>query len=113
MSLLDERFENFAIQNVTQEDDGLGMEHEVLTDGEIFLGAAVLKSSTQALIAYQQGYRQIYALLHKGIELHKEDKVKHLKSGVVYRITSDSRDMKPPDSSSLDFAQATCEVVDV
>lgn len=113
MSLLDQKFDNFATQIVTLVDDGLGMAQEVLTDGEIFPAVALLKSSTQALIAYQQGYKQIYSLIHRGVELRKEDKVKHLKSGVIYRITSDSRDMTPPAGSDLHYSQVSCEVVEV
>ena len=110
---LDDFLETFTMQVYTEADDGFGGVNQVPADGEIFRGKAVLKTSTEAQIAQQQGYRAMYDLVHTGIALHREDRVKHMKSGTVYRITSDSRDMETPEASALRFAQVTCEVVSV
>lgn len=51
-------------------------------------------------------------LLHeKGITLHIGDRVQRVKDGALYRVTSPTGEMQPPEGSALPFAQVSVERV--
>ena len=60
--LLESRMKPFVILDTVTVPDGFGGYDEVLADGAPFDAAAVIKSNTEALIAYQNGVKKIYSV---------------------------------------------------
>lgn len=105
-------FEDFVIQSVTYVSTGFGTFEPQYTDGATFKAGISTASSTEARIAERNGMKTIYNIAHlPAITLHREDRVRRVKDGRVYRITSDSPDMTTPDKAEVQFAQVTAEVV--
>lgn len=92
--------------------DGFGGVVETWTDGAPIRCGIVRKSTTEAVIAYQKGTREIFTLAFSDLlEMHQGDTVKRLSDGKTFRVTSDSRDMTTPPGSEMHFRQADAEVI--
>lgn len=92
--------------------DGMGGYMVDWREGAAISCGIARKSSTEALIAYQKGTREIFTLAFSDLlELHHGDTVKRLNDGKAFRVTSESADMTPPAGSTLHFKQVDAEVI--
>lgn len=109
---IEDFFEDFVIQSVTYVSTGFGTFEPQYTDGAAFRAGISTASSTEARIAERNGMKTIYNIAHlPAITLHRDDRVRRMKDGRVYRITSDSADMTTPERASIQYAIVTAEVV--
>lgn len=110
---LDDFFEPFIMQDWSSAPDGLGGLTWTLTDGASFLAGISTDSSTEAKIAEKNGMKKIYTIVTpQTVVLEQNDRVKRVRDGKLYRITSDSADMTTPVVSGMKFSQVSAEVVE-
>lgn len=114
LALLESKMNPFVILDTTTQPDGFGGYNEVLKDGAPFDAAAVLKSNTEAQIAYQAGTKRMYTVVTKQtIVLKHGMKIRRVHDGLTLQVTSNATDMQTPGISSLNLAQVSAEVIDV
>lgn len=90
--------------------DGQGGSKMAWTDGMTFEMAYERDSSTQALIAEQQGFTRTYkgyVLKTMGLKYH--DVLRREEDGKIFRVTDDGDDNHTPDTSLMD---ARCVVME-
>jgi len=110
MNLLQESFEDFTILDKSTVRDGYGGVITTWIDGATIQGAAVFNSSAQAMIAQQLGVTSLYTfVVRKNTLLDHLTVLRRESDGKIFRITSDSDDMKTPASATLDMRQYTAE----
>lgn len=110
MSLLDEAMEEFVVLNKSVVSDGYGGTVTEWSDGTTLVGAIVFNGSTQMQIAQAMGVTASYTLtVRKGVVLDYHDVLRRVSDGKIFRLTSDSDDMKTPQSAGLDMRQYTAE----
>lgn len=110
MSLFDTQTEKFCYMNVAKEPDGEGGIITVWKDGAEFQANARLDNSTQAKIAENMGVTSLYTVTtNKEIILEFHEVIKRISDGEIFRITSDGKDNKTPDSATLDMRQVSAE----
>jgi len=110
MSLLTEAFEDFYVMDKTTVDDGYGGTKKVWTEGIPISGAMVYNGSTQAKIAESMGAIGAYTLtVKKNILFDFHDVLKRAKDGKIFRLLTDSDDLKTPDSATLNMRQYSAE----
>lgn len=110
MSLLDEYFENFTIINKITTDDGLGGVNTAWQDGATIQGALVLDNSAQMKIAQAMGVTASYTLtVQKNITLDFHDVIRRESDGKIFRLVSNTDDLKTPESAGLDMRQYSVE----
>ena len=110
MSLLDDAFENFVILNKVTSSDGYGGIDTTWTEGAVIQGAIVYDGSTQMKIAQAMGVTSAYTLtVRKGIEFDYHDVIRRQSDGKVFRITSNSDELKTPKSAGLNMLQYSAE----
>lgn len=110
MSLLDTQFETFCYVNVAKEPDGEGGIITVWKDGAEFQANVRLDNSTQAKIAENMGVTSLCTVTtRKNMILEFHEVIKRVSDGEIFRITSDGKDNKTPDSAKLDMRQVTAE----
>lgn len=110
---LEDFFEDFIMQNWTSAPDGFGGIKWALEDGAHFRAGISTNQSTEAQIAYKSGLKTLYTIVHlPTLTLELNDRVKRVKDGRIYRITSNSADMTTPAVAQAQFAQVTAEVMD-
>ncbi len=113
-ALLESRMKPFVIVDTVTVPDGFGGYDEVLSDGAPFDGAAVIKNSTEAQIAYQNGAKKIYSVVTKQtVKLKRDMKIRRVEDGLTLRVTTDATDLKTPDISDLRLYQVSAEAIDV
>lgn len=113
-TLLESRMKDFVILDVITRPDGFGGFDEVMTEGAPFKAAAVIKSNTEAQIAYQTGTKRIYTVVtYNLVKLRPGMKIRMVEDGLTLEVTSNSTDMTTPEISNLDLSQASAKVVDV
>ena len=94
--------------------DGYGGVVTAYIDGATVRMGITTNSSTEALIADKSGVKAVYTIaFDTHITLSVNDRVKRVKDGKVFRITSDATDMQTPAVSSVQFRQCSAEVVSV
>lgn len=109
---LEDFFEDFIMQNWQSEPDGFGGIVWTLSDGAPFRAGIATMSSTEAQLAYQAGTKTVYRIAHrKTLELEQDDRVKRVKDGRIYRITSNSTDMTTPAPAFEAFSWVSAEMV--
>ncbi len=109
---LEDYLEPFVRLVLTEADDGMGGKTQAWTEGETLAAGVVTDSSIEARIAYQTGAKILCTIVvGAGVALHQHDRVRCLRDGRVFRITSDSADMTTPSIAERPYAQATAEVV--
>lgn len=92
--------------------DGFGGVVETWEEGAGIRLGITRNSSTEAQIAYQNGTKELFTLVMLPVlSLSPGDRVKRLKDGKVFRVTSDSRDMTTPEVAQVQFRQCDAEVV--
>ena len=110
MSLLDEAFESFTIINKQIIDDGYGGVVTEWVDGATIKGAIVFNSSSQVHIAQALGSTSTYTfIVRKEIELDYHTVLKQVDTGRIFRLTSNSDDMKTPKSAGLNMREYDAE----
>lgn len=110
MNLLDTQTETFCYINKSYVPDGEGGVVASWTDGAEFQANARLDSSTQAKIAEKMGVTSLYTIItKKNITFEFHDIIKRLSDGEIFRITSDGKDSKTPDSAGLNMRQVSAE----
>lgn len=104
--------EDACLVDKRTESDGMGGVIVSWSDGAPIKAGFVRDSTTEAKIAYQNGIREIFTIVFSDmLELLPNDRVKRIKDGKVFRITSDARDMTTPAQSDMHFREADAEVV--
>lgn len=110
MSLLDEAMEDCTMLDKKSVSDGLSGTKTEYVEGATFKCATTLNSSTQAIIAMQQGVTSLYtATTRKNVNLQFHDVFRRDRDGKIFRVTSDGDDNKTPNSAMLDMRVVTCE----
>ncbi len=110
MSLLDEAFEKFTILNKQTAPDGYGGIEITYVDGASIQGAIVYDGSNSAKIAQAMGVKALYTLtVKKDIILDYHDILRREKDGQIFRLTTDSDDLKTPKSAGLNMRQYQAE----
>ena len=93
--------------------DGVGGFIPHFVEGAHFRAGISTKQSTEAMIAYQQGLKTVYVIAFEPVvDLKHGDRVKCLKDGRMFRVTSDAHDMVTPRMAQLKMSQVTAEVVE-
>ncbi len=109
---LSDFFEPFRMQDWTSAPDGFGSVECKTSDGAEFQAGISTVSSAEAKIAEKNGMKTIYTIvIPETMTLRQDDRIRRVKDGRIYRITSDSADMTTPESSAMRFSQVTAEVV--
>lgn len=102
MAIIDYLTDSFVFMEKHRISDGFGGFVWEWYDGETFQGKAIRKTSSDFLLAAQQGAKEVYKLVApENVILEKNDTVKRVKDGAILRITSDSIDGSPPASSEI------------
>lgn len=110
MSLLDDAFENFVILNKVTSSDGYGGIDTTWTEGAVIQGAIVYDGSTQMKIAQAMGVTSAYTLtVRKGLEFDYHDVIRRQSDGKIFRITSNSDELKTPKNAGLNMLQYSAE----
>ena len=110
MSLLDDAFESFTILDKQTRSDGYGGTETVYVDGASIEGAIVYDGSTQAKVAQAMGVTALYTLtVRKEIVLDYHDVLRREKDGQIFRLTTDSDDLKTPRTAGLNMRQYQAE----
>ena len=113
MSLIDSRMEDVTMLDAVSVPDGFGGIVREWRDGATFRAAILMKSTTDAEIAYQQGAKRLYTVYTRQIvRLERGDRFRRVSDGRVLRVTSDAAEDKTPGSSALDLCRVQAEVVD-
>ena len=110
MGLVDSAMEATYIMDKTTVPDGYGGVKTTWTQGAEIEAAYSFNSSTQARIAAQQGINNRYTILtRKSVVLQFPDVIKRKSDGKYFRITSDGKDNRTPDSAGLDLRAVEAE----
>lgn len=112
MSLLSAAYEPFVFVNKTMQPDGEGGFIAVWTDGEEeFQATADFANSSLAKIADKLTEKiNCTVTTSKAITLEPMDVIKRVSDGTYFRILSDGKNAKTPESASLDMRQSKAEV---
>lgn len=112
MSLLEEAFEDFLFVSKTFVPDGEGGGYFIWTESkEAFKATANFPKSSLARIADSMTERENCTVTTpKAITLDYMDVIKRVSDGVYFRILSNGRDNKTPESAWLDMRQSNAEV---
>lgn len=110
MNIIEAQFKPFVMMSRDYIPDGEGgfMPTSVWRDGTEFQAATRIDSSMVAKIAQSQGVTSVITIYtKKSVTLKFNDVVKDVKSGVVYKITSDAKGT--PDTSTLNLNVVSAE----
>ena len=113
MSLLDEYQEDFAFMDKSHSGlDDEGNPVVTWTQSEASFKAAIrFDSSVQAKRAQAEGVKDLYTIVvKKAIQLDYNDVIKRLGDGTTYRITTDGKDHKTPNSAGLNMRAVSAEL---
>lgn len=110
MSLIDDFKVRCTILEKKRVPDGEGGWVVSWVDGMEFDAAIVLDTTTTARVAEREGMTSIYTITtEKNMGLDFHDVFRRNSDGDVFRVTSDSQDVRTPDRASFQFAQVTAE----
>lgn len=91
-------------------DDGYGGMITQWVDGASFQCAIVLDTSTEARVAEANGVTNLYTVTTpKSINLQPRDVFRRVSDGKIFRVTSDGKDKKTPNSATLNMRQVSAE----
>ena len=110
LKLIEQMMEKCRILNHIREDDPYGSETERWTEGSTFEAAFIKDSSTEAVVAQQQGLKEIFTIVtKKGFSLDYHDVFKRVSDGQTFRVTSKTKDSEAPEASTVRIAKVTAE----
>lgn len=110
MSLLDDAYESFTVINKVVIDDGYGGTKSTWVDGATIKGAMSYNNSTQMKVAESMGSTSSYILIvKKNVSLDYHTVLRRESDKKIFRLTSNSDDMKTPPSAGLDMRQYNAE----
>lgn len=110
MSLLDDAMEGFMLLNKIRESDGYGGTVTRWVDGVTIKGAIVYNSGAEVQIAQAMGATGAYTLtVRKNVELDYHDVLRRLSDSKIFRITSNSDELKTPPSATLNMRNYNAE----
>lgn len=90
--------------------DGQGGSKTVWVDGMEFTMIFSEDTTTEALIAEQQGFTSTYhAVVARNMEIKFHDVIRRLSDGKIFRITKDGDDDKTPQTSPMDMKHLVLE----
>lgn len=90
--------------------DGYGTSKTVWTEGSEFIALFDFDSSTEAMIASQEGFTSSYRVyVPKEADLDYHEVFKRLSDGVYFRVTGDGTDDRTPSTSDLNMRLITAE----
>ena len=113
MNLIDSRMEDAVMLDLVSVPDGFGGVVKEWRDGAAFRAAILMKSTTDAEIAYQQGAKRMYTVYtHQIVELARNDRFRRERDGKILRVTSDAVEDGTPGESRLDLYRVSAEVVE-
>lgn len=110
MSLIDEFKTKCTLLEKRRVPDGEGGWAVSWVDGMSFYAAIVHDTTIQARVAEKEGMSSTFTVTtdtNMGLDFH--DVFRRESDGDVFRVTSDSQDVKTPDRASFQFAQVTAE----
>lgn len=110
LSLIESMMEKCNILNHIREDDPYGDEVERWTVGTSFDATIIKDSSTEAIVAEQQGVKEIFTVVtKKGFSLNYHDVFQRASDGKTFRVTSNTKDSEAPAASTVRIAKVTAE----
>lgn len=110
--MLSDFFEGFIFQTFVSTPNGLGGFTQEYTDGAAIRAGITTNSSAEMRLAAQQGLKTVYTIVAEvSTPLHQGDRVKRVKDGTLYTITSNCEDMVTPPIAGVQFHQVTAEVI--
>ena len=110
MSLYESALEPFVFLEKTRNPDGEGGFKTTWTEGTEFPAATKLDTSMQARIAEKQGVRSLFTIYtKKSISFDFHDVIMRKSDGKIFRITSEGKENKTPDSAALNMRAVTAE----
>lgn len=110
MSLLEEAFEDFQIMNKSVVDDGYGGIIVDWSPGAKIKGAMVFDGSAESRVAQALGSSSSYTFTcRKNLTLDYHDILMRLSDEKLFRLTSNSDDLRTPPSAGLDMRQYSAE----
>lgn len=96
------RYECVLLEHV-RVSDGMGGSEMTWKDGMSFDMVFERDSSTEALIAEQQGFTRTYrGYVQKTMQLKYHDVLRREADGKIFRVTDDGDDNYTPDTSTMD-----------
>ena len=111
MSLLSDSFEPFVFMEKSMQRDSVGSYTMVWTEGAEFDATADFYNSAMQQVADALTERVNCTITtSKAISLDAMDVIKRVSDGQYFRITSDGKNKKTPDSASLDMRQSSAEL---
>lgn len=110
--MLTDFLESFVLLVKTSTPSSISGVVESWEDGATINAGVYLNNSAEAQIAYRNGMvKQYYIVLPAGIALTQNGRIRRVFDGDVYRITSDSADMKIPSCAYQQYSRVTAEIV--
>lgn len=110
MSLYEMAMKKFIFLESHREPDGKGGFNTEWHDGAEFLAAVAFDNSMQAKTAQKQGVTSVYTIYtKKSVEFEYHDVIKRLEDGKIFRITSNGKDKKTPESAALNMLAVSAE----
>ena len=110
MSLLDEFMTPCCFMESRRIKDGAGGFTTEWFEGEKFKAAIVRDTTMEARIAEKQSVTSVFTITtSRKVNLKHDDKIKRLKDGRYFRVTSDGDEKESPRSSTLDISQVMAE----
>lgn len=110
MSLLDQAMEPFTVMDKARIPDGYGGTVPTWTEGATIYGAIVFNNSAEVQIAQSMGAMGVYTLtVRKNVELDYHDVLKRVGDNKIFRITSNSDELKTPSSAGLNMRNYNAE----
>jgi head-tail adaptor len=104
-------FESFKKQTKTETTSPLGGVVETWVDGATFLAGIAANNSREMQVAYRNGLAVQYTIVTESTVLVQDERVKRVADGKVFRITSNNTEFATPAIASVQYRQATAEVI--
>lgn len=111
MNILYQMMEPCRIMNYIRRDDPYGgYEKKEWEEGVTFDAAIAKDSSTEAVVAQQEGVSEIFTVVtKKSFSLSYHEVFKRLSDGAIFRVTSNSKDSEAHPASTIPIAKVTAE----
>ena len=108
--LLDSMMEKCRIMNHLRLDDDYGGYTDTWTEGASFDATIIKNSTTEAQIAEKQGVSELFTVVvKKGFTISFHDVFIRVSDGMIFRVTSNTKDSEAPEASSVKIAKVTAE----